>query len=173
YFNGENAYVEVSPSPITGIRSVSIEMLLNLHSDNYERDVLVLISGQSQYNIYLEKYSTEAFTWVFLGTDNASYRVTYGTFDWYGDLIYLVGVAEEGVSVRCYLNAELIDETSFPVGVRDAIDNLELMQDHEYARRAKGTLHFLRIYNRALSEREIRAHANYLLQKYIAHPPFI
>ena len=37
----------------------------------------------------------------------------------------------------------------------------------------KGTIAHVRIYNRALSEREIRAHANYLLQKYIAHPPFI
>jgi len=36
-----------------------------------------------------------------------------------------------------------------------------------------GIIAFARIYNRALSEREIRAHANYLLQKYIAHPPFI
>jgi len=154
-FDGVDDCVEVSPSPVVGYRSVSIEMLVSLSSENYGKDVLLLVSGQTVYNAYIEKYETEVFGFRVVGTDGATYPANFGTAGYYDKWIHIVGVAEENVSVRAYMDGELKDETAFPVGVRDAVDNLLVCCDHLYGRFAKGFITLARIYNRALSDAEV------------------
>jgi len=82
------------------------------------------------------------------------------------NILYFIAFVRSGADYYIYLNGDIdkqgtwdsttivLDSGNRAIGRDEPTSGSEIY---------KGTIHFLRIYNRALSQREIRAHANYLL----------
>ena len=173
YFNGTDAYVYVDNIvlDVTTISEFAIEILIYPLSTE---DQVTIFQGEGG-----------EFQWrVFWGGDFGFFYTKYTdgtTFKAYlpakpiNRLYYIVFNYRRGGTSEEYVNGVLEDTWSTPdKDIQPFSDYFSVgcwQRGVDFFTNA--IIHFCRIYNRALSEREIRAHANYLLQKYIAHPPFI
>jgi len=173
YFNGENAYVEVSHLEL---QEHTLEVLVYLYDTeghdygqcfichgDISRDYTINLigGGQVEYRLNLD------------GTLHRLYGSILESKKWY----FIVGTYD-GSIMNLYVNMEKYSlEVSGIISPYYSTEFLGIGAEGQAGGGTAGFTHGLiahvRIYNRALSEREIRAYANYLLQKYIAHPPFI
>jgi len=173
YFNGENAYVEVLDSPSLNIDGAwTVEVWIKPYALPSDWHVIFrrVWNTDSNYAIYL--YGNKARIYVSgLTPAYVESNATLEVGNWY----HIVGVWNPTESkLYLYLNGSLelgnvVEVTGSPSVVAG---NLRFGLDG-WDQNFNGIIAFARIYNRALTEREIKAHYHYLIQGYIAHPPFI
>ena len=173
YFNGTDAYVEAPDSPSLRV-SRYVTMCALVKAKGLEDGYRTVVRKGDDYSIHIRD---DRFDVVTRGTGRpvAGYWVSYNFEN--NKLYFLTAIINtDDLKIYYYVNREFIGTRDLPS------DYGEIYQSSVpfwigYPRADTlyfyGTIHFVRVYNRVLSEREIRAHANYLLQKYIAHPPFI
>jgi len=173
YFNGTDAYVEVPHSDSLNITDeITIEAFVKVISFVNAYPVIV-----GKGDAYVSRFKAEDTD---KGRMMASWHIAGDWRHVYGNtvisapaLVHHVITFKSDVGTKMYLNG-VLDKEAPTTGTLDTSTANVLIGNYEgLIRYLHGIIHFVRIYNRALSQREIRAHANYLLQKYIAHPPFI
>jgi len=173
YFNGENAYVYV-PNPIKLLPPFSLECFAYVTTTGREYQTLISRRDLSDNTNYALRLWNDSIEFYFKDVDTGNW-VIHKAFDvvktgWH----YFYG-GYDGSEVVIVYDGEVVSTAS-----ETRTPQTEFVHSEEIGSIKSGTREFwygliahVRIYNRVLSQREIRAHANYLLQKYIAHPPFI
>jgi len=172
-FDGVDDYVEVSDSPSLDITDeLTIETFI--YYKGYTVYPTIVCKGTQNYRLFFMDDGTIIFRLIIdgEGTGNNCRSVTIiPTNRW----VHIVGTYDGSV-MKIYINGEL-DPGYYEITGSITPNNESMIignwNDLTNPRPFYGLIAHTRIYNRALTEREIRAHANYLLQKYIAHPPFI
>ena len=173
YFNGENAYVEVPYSSVINPPEFTVIAFAKvMGGEGTWRSVVTSRESTpiAGYMIYASRYDR----WEFWIGDGSTWRALRGpsiTMDtWY----HLVAWYKDG-EMRFYVNNVLYGPVSYTYvqneecPLRVGAGLTESSPDYFF----NGLITHFRIYNRALTLREIRAHYHYLIQGYIAHPPFI
>jgi len=173
YFNGENAYVEIPySSELNPRNAVTVEAFIK-KLEPKERWERIFSSGSSN-KLELIARETDVNHFAFYPSIDGSFRVVSDPDLWeVGKLYHVVGTYD-GSFVRLYVNGVMKDELEYS-GTLDAYTSNPCIGWRAGAgdEHLHGTIYFLRIYEIALSEREIKAHYHYLSQKYILHPAII
>ena len=173
YFNGTDAYVRVPTAPsIQNFTSLSIEMLIKAPVTEHAVDYLDYGYFVDPYGILFES-AVGGISYIAVFVRNTSGDATHIRIYFTPNEWTLITATYDGTKIRGYKNGTLQDQSPFSGTLACSSHDLFLGCRHSYINYFDGLIAHVRIYNRALSEREIKAHANYLLQKYIAHPPFI
>lgn len=171
YFDGENDYVEVPHSDsLNLVEECSLEVLV--YSENYAvgdyqtfvtkhaevYGLRVRGSGEAEFVLY-----TDPSGWHILGSpnplENGKWHLITGTYS------KSQGIAE------LYINSELVRTAERSENIVTNTRNLYLGSRYGSDRFFNGYIAFVRIYNRVLSEKEIREHY-YYVKNMLSKPRF-
>lgn len=160
-FDGVDDYVEVpfsSSLDFGGITDLTVEMLCLLRSKDAER----YTGRENQFLIGYDSIDDSWAWWLYIGGAWTGLRGLEKTFTpKTGEWVHLCGVYD-GSEMRMYVNGELDRSKARTGGLNDVDTMIAIGRRGETDRNYwDGLIALVRIYNRALTEREVKANYAY------------
>ena len=173
YFNGTDAYVEVPDDPSNQLGNEgTLEALVKpLGSTGVVQDIirrhyiLGWVSG-SNYNNWR--------CWIWDGSSWRFFNYPEPLSNYIGEWVFTAFTYKYGDKARVWVNDNYIEyDAPYQPVLRGSNWGVGWGGSDCPSEYFHGLIAFARIYNRALTPREIKAHYHYLSQKYILHPALI